>query len=113
MPDVRQLEEVVAIGYGTVRKSDLTGAVSSLKMEDIEGIPLNSIEQGIQGRIAGVQVTQSSAAPDGGISMIIRGSNSMVGGTEPFMLSTAFRYPERSEEHKSELQSLMSIPSTA
>ncbi|HEY9560052.1 MAG TPA: TonB-dependent receptor [Anseongella sp.] len=83
MPDVRQLEEVVAIGYGTVRKSDLTGAVSSLKMEDIEGIPLNSIEQGIQGRIAGVQVTQSSAAPDGGISMIIRGSNSLVGGTEP------------------------------
>src|SRR3546814_261542 len=83
MPDVRKREELVAIGYGTVRKSDLTGAVSSLKMEDIEGIPLNSIEQGIQGRIAGVQVTQSSAAPDGGISMITRGSNSLVGGTEP------------------------------
>src|SRR3546814_17304467 len=83
MPDVRKREELVAIGYGTVRKSDLTGAVSSLKMEDIEGIPLNSIEQGIQGRIAGDQVTQSSADPDGGISMIIRDSTSLVGGNDP------------------------------
>src|SRR3546814_9195799 len=97
-------------------------------MEDIEGIPLNSIEQGIQGRIAGVQVTQSSAAPDGGISMIIRGSNSLVGGTEPLYVIDGIPISggneqiwgpddgggpagegQRSEEHTSELQSLMRI----
>lgn len=52
-------------------------------MKEIQGMPITSIEQGIQGRVAGVQITQSSAAPDGGISMVIRGSNSLVGGTEP------------------------------
>src|SRR5690606_28729305 len=73
----------VTIAYGSQRKSDLTGSVSSVKMKDLEGNSLNSIEQGLQGRVAGLQVTQSSAAPDGGISMIIRGTNSLIGGTEP------------------------------
>src|SRR3546814_17210916 len=66
MPAVRQLEEVVALGYGTVRKRVLTGAVSSLKMEAIERIPLTSIVTGIHTRIAGVQVTKYFEAPVGG-----------------------------------------------
>ncbi len=80
--DAELIDEVVVVGYGTQRKSDLTGAVSSVKAESITG-RMVSIEQGLQGRAAGVMVTQSEASPDGGLSMVIRGSNSLVGGTEP------------------------------
>lgn len=76
------LDEVVVIGYGTQRKSDLTGAVVSVDPRKITGRMVN-IQQGLQGRVSGVKITQSEASPDGGMSMVIRGSNSIVGGTEP------------------------------
>lgn len=80
--DAQSLDDVIVVGYGFQRKSDLTGAVASVKAKDITG-RMVSIEQGLQGRIAGVQITQSEASPDGGLSMVIRGSNSVIGGTEP------------------------------
>jgi len=76
------MDDVVVVGYGYQKKSDLTGAVASVKTESITG-RMVSIEQGLQGRVSGVQITQSEASPDGGLSMVIRGSNSIVGGTEP------------------------------
>ncbi len=79
----RDLDEVIVVGYGTVRKKDLTGAISTVTAKDMEGQAANSIEQALQGRAAGVQITQADAAPDGGISVVIRGSNSIAGGTEP------------------------------
>jgi hypothetical protein len=67
--DAQLLEEVVivAIGYGTARKSDLTGAISSISSKEIENSRATSLAQAMQGRIAGVQVTQNSGAPGGGI----------------------------------------------
>jgi TonB-dependent starch-binding outer membrane protein SusC len=81
--DVQQLEELVVVGYGTVRKSDLTGAVSSITAEEIEKQPLSSLEQAIQGKAAGVQVTQASHSPGGGISVRVRGGNSINSQVEP------------------------------
>lgn len=77
------LEEVVAVGYGTVRKSDLTGAVSRVGADDIQKSASVSMESALQGRVAGVLVTQASSAPGGGISVRIRGGNSIQGGNEP------------------------------
>ncbi len=77
------LDEVVVIGYGTTKKSDLTGSVSSVKAEDLSKTTVTTLEQGIQGRLAGVQVTQGDAAPGAGISIQIRGTNSILGGSEP------------------------------
>lgn len=77
------LEEVVAVGYGTVRKSDLTGAVSRVGANDIQKSASVSMETALQGRAAGVLVTQASSAPGGGISVRIRGGNSIQGGNEP------------------------------
>jgi len=57
------IDEVVAIGYGTVRKSDLTGSVSSVKAEELQATPITSIDQGLVGRAAGVMVTQTSGMP--------------------------------------------------
>ncbi len=74
--DIIGLNEVVVIGYGTMKKSDLTGAIASIKSEDLnQTIPV-SLEQGLQGKVSGVLVTQNDGAPGGGISVIIRGSNS-------------------------------------
>lgn len=81
--DVRSLEEVVVVGYGTVKKSDLTGSVSSVKGDAFKDMPVISVDQALQGRAAGVQVTQSSAAPGGGLSVRVRGANSLISGSEP------------------------------
>lgn len=81
--DSKQLNDVVVVGYGTVKKSDLTGSVASLKREELlVGTPL-SIDRGLQGKVAGVQVTQNDGAPGSGISMQIRGVNSFGSNTQP------------------------------
>ncbi len=77
------LSNIVVVGYGTVKKSDLTGSVARLEREEfIRDAPTN-ILQAMQGKIAGVNVTQNDGAPGAGLSIRIRGSNSFLGGTEP------------------------------
>jgi len=77
------IDEVVVIGYGTVKKSDLTGSVSKIGGEEMQKVTAVSMETALQGRAAGVMVTQASSAPGGGISVRIRGGNSIQGGNEP------------------------------
>lgn len=74
--DAKQLEEVVVVGYGTQKRSDLTGALSSVGEEEIKALPTTGLDQALQGRAAGVQVTQNSGAPGGGVSIRIRGIGS-------------------------------------
>lgn len=71
--DVETLSEVVVVGYGTQRKSDLTGAISSVRGEDLTRIPSNNPMQALQGKVAGVQVTSSSGAPGAAPVVRIRG----------------------------------------
>ncbi|GAB1415015.1 TonB-dependent receptor [Paludibacter sp.] len=78
-----ELDEVVTIGYGQMKKSDLTGSLSSVTEKDLERSNMSSLEQGLSGKVAGVYVIETDGAPGGAISMQIRGSNSMLGGTEP------------------------------
>ena len=89
-PDVQSLSEIVIVGYGTVRKSDLTGSVASVSGETVKEFPVASIDQGIQARAPGVQVTQASAAPGGGVSVRIRGANSINSGSEPLYVVDGF-----------------------
>ncbi|MBC3784640.1 SusC/RagA family TonB-linked outer membrane protein [Spirosoma utsteinense] len=94
-PDTRSLDEIVVVGYGTVKKSDLTGSVSTIKAEAIKEMPVVSVDQAIQSRAPGVQVTQSSAAPGGGISIRVRGANSINSGSEPLYVIDGFpMYPD-------------------
>ncbi|MCX6300537.1 MAG: TonB-dependent receptor [Bacteroidetes bacterium] len=71
-----KLDDFVVIGYGTVKKSDLTGAVSQLKVEGVSEKPYASFEQLIQGRVSGVQIQQANGGPGAGLSFLIRGGNS-------------------------------------
>lgn len=77
------LSDVVVIGYGVVKKRDLTGTVSSVKGADLTKSAINSLEQGLQGRMSGVAVTQNDAAPGGGISIQVRGVSTLLGSSEP------------------------------
>ena len=77
------LDDVVVIAYGQVRKSDLTGSVSSISGEDLLRTSPTSLDQALQGRAAGVQVTQVSGRPGGETSIRIRGSSSINAGNEP------------------------------
>ncbi len=93
--DNRALEEVVVVGYGTVRKSDLTGSVATIKSDALKEMPITSVDQAIQSRVPGVQVTQTSAAPGGGISIRVRGANSINSGSEPLYVIDGFpMYPD-------------------
>lgn len=88
--DQKMIQEVVVVGYGTVRKSDLTGAVSSVSEREIRAIPVASLDHALQGRAPGVQVTQNSAAPGGSVTVRVRGGNSIVSGNEPLYVIDGF-----------------------
>jgi TonB-linked SusC/RagA family outer membrane protein len=80
--DISQLNEVVVIGYGTQKKSDVTGAISSITSEDINAMPVQNVLQGAQGKVAGIVVT-SNARPGEIGSVTIRGNRSISGGNGP------------------------------
>ena len=84
------IREVVAVGYGTIRNIDNTGAISSLKSKAFKDFPISSVEQGMQGRMAGIQVIQTSGQPGTGISVRIRGVSSFAGGNEPLYVIDGF-----------------------
>ena len=77
------LDELVVVGYGKARKSDLTGSVASVSGEKLQNSIVTNLDQALQGRVAGVQVTQNSGQPGGAVSIRIRGANSITGSSEP------------------------------
>jgi TonB-dependent starch-binding outer membrane protein SusC len=91
-PDITSLDEVVVIGYGEVKKSDLTGSVASIKSEDINAYPATNLMQSLAGRAPGVQIMQNTGAPGSPLSVRIRGTNSVLGGNEPLYVVDGFPY---------------------
>ena len=88
------LEETVVVGYGQVKKSDLTGSVASVKAEKITDIPANSVDALLQGRVAGVQVTNASQDPGASSTVRIRGNSSLNGSNSPLVVIDGFPYGE-------------------
>ncbi len=79
-PEAAALNEVVVIGYGTVKKRDLTGAVTSIKAADITASPMPNPIEGLQGKVAGLDITRSSGQAGAGSSMKLRGTRSLTAG---------------------------------
>jgi TonB-linked SusC/RagA family outer membrane protein len=77
------LTDVIVVGYGTQRRGDVTGAIASVNTKTLEGTPLRSVDQALQGRVAGVTFVQNSGMPGAGSSIRIRGGNSINGSNEP------------------------------
>lgn len=81
--DTQTLDEVIVVGYGTMKKSDITGSVASVRLDDLKEGASTSVDQMLLGKSAGVNVVQSSGEPGGGFSVNIRGASSINGGVSP------------------------------
>ena len=81
--ETNSLNEVVVVGYGTKSRKDLTGAISSVKGEELAKVPVQNVAQALQGRIAGMEVTMSDGTPGSDPSIKIRGGMSITQSNEP------------------------------
>jgi TonB-linked SusC/RagA family outer membrane protein len=84
--DIASLSEVVVVGYGTQKRSDITGSVASVPKDRLSNLPVANLTQAIQGTTAGLQITQGSSAPGSAGTMQIRGVNSINAVTNPFIV---------------------------
>lgn len=89
-PDARALNDVIVVGYGTQRKRDVTGATATIKADEIAKRPLVRVEQALQGTTSGVAVQSNSGQPGQGLSVRIRGTNSITGGNDPLYVIDGF-----------------------
>lgn len=104
--DVQALEEVVVTGYGTVRKSDLTGAVSSVKTEQLLQLPTQRVDQAIQGRATGVFILNTDGSPGGNTMIRIRGNNSINGGNDPLIIVDGLQGANINQLNPNDIQSM-------
>lgn len=86
----RSLDELVVVGYGTQKKTDVTGALSVVSTREFSQQPITRLDQVLQGRAAGVQVTQSNGAPGGDSKVRVRGANSVLGNNDPLYVIDGF-----------------------
>ena len=84
--DATALEEVVVVGYGVQKKSDVTGSVTSINKERLSKLPVTNVLQAVQGAAAGVNITQGSSIPGDAPSALVRGRNSINAGTGPYIV---------------------------
>ncbi|WP_242203518.1 SusC/RagA family TonB-linked outer membrane protein [Aestuariivivens insulae] len=88
--DTQQLNEVVVIGYGEVRRKDLTGALGSMEVDEVVKAPVASLEEAMAGRISGLQVTSSQGRPGASSSIVIRGAGSLTQSSAPLYVVDGF-----------------------
>src|SRR5690606_15466633 len=103
---VNDLNEVVVVGYGTQRRRDLTGAVSSVSAEQIQDVPTPSLDGALTAKMPGVQVSQTTGAPGGGISVKVRGTGSIGAGNEPLYVIDGFPVTANYEQSNNPLNSI-------
>ncbi|MDR2840639.1 MAG: TonB-dependent receptor [Paludibacter sp.] len=88
--DLRSLDEVVVIGYGSVKKKDLTGSISSLKSDALAQVPVANVVEAMSGRMAGVRVTTTDGSPDADIMIRVRGGGSITQDNSPLYIVDGF-----------------------
>jgi TonB-linked SusC/RagA family outer membrane protein len=110
--NAQTLEEVVVIGYGTVRKSDLTGSVGSVRVDNVKGISLRSVDQILQGQASGLHMVQNSGMPGASSTVRIRGGNSISGGNEPLYVIDGVPIYPGATGSQTDLNPLNSIPTS-
>jgi len=104
--DVSQLDEVVVIGYGTAKKSDVLGSVASIGGDAIRKVPISNVGESLTGRLAGVQVTTTEGSPDADIRIRIRGGGSITQDNSPLYIVDGFQVNSISDISPSDIQSI-------
>jgi TonB-linked SusC/RagA family outer membrane protein len=103
---VGSLNEAVVVGYGTVKKSDITGAVASVNENDIKATPVTDLDRAMQGRAAGVLVTQNSARPGGAATIRVRGAGSVNAGNSPLYVVDGFPTTSINDINPADIESI-------
>lgn len=101
-----ELEEVVVIGYGTVKRKDLTGAVSSVKGDAIQAVPVSNVTEAITGKLAGVQITTTEGSPDAEMKIRVRGGGSITQSNSPLYIVDGFPVESISNVPASDIESI-------
>jgi len=104
--DANELNEVVVVGYGTVKKSDLTGAVSTLSGNDLKKVPVASVAEALTGRVAGVNVTSSEGSPDSEIKIRVRGGGSLTQDSSPLIIVDGFPVNSLNDISSSDIENM-------
>ncbi|PIA81055.1 hypothetical protein BFR04_15230 [Gaetbulibacter sp. 4G1] len=104
--DISKLDEVVVVGYGTQKKSDITGAVVSVKVDELNSIPLARADEVLQGQVAGVQINNNDASPNSNVSIRIRGVSSINGGSNPLIIVDGTQGASLSDIHPNDIKSM-------
>lgn len=101
-----KLDEVVVIGYGTVRRRDLTGAVSSVKAKDITAIPVRSALEALQGKVSGMDITRSTGEAGAPVRVNLRGNRSLTASNDPLILVDGIPYGSLLDINTSDIESM-------
>ena len=104
--DAQTLDEVVVIGYGTVKRRDVTGSVASVGGEDIQAMPVANAAQALQGRIAGVTISTQDGRPDAGVQIRVRGGGSITQSNEPLYIVDGFPVDNISDIPSTQIESI-------
>ena len=106
VPDNQALDEVVVVGYGAMKRSDLTGSVASVAAKDIEGFQTSSVAGALGGQIAGVQITSTDGTPGAGFNINIRGVGSLTGDSSPLYIVDGFQVDDIDHLSNSDIESI-------
>ncbi|MBD2757055.1 TonB-dependent receptor [Spirosoma validum] len=106
VPDVSALDEVVVIGYGAVRKKDLTGSVVQLKSEQLKEVPTANVLEAAQGKIAGADITRSSGQAGAGVNIRIRGNRSIGGNNAPLIIVDGIQYNNLEDINANDIETM-------
>ncbi|TDE15584.1 TonB-dependent receptor [Dyadobacter psychrotolerans] len=105
-PDESALDEVIVIGYGSVRKKDLTGSVVQLKSEQLKEVPTANVLEAVQGKIAGADITRSSGQAGSGVNITIRGNRSIGGNNSPLIIVDGVQYGNLGDINSNDIESM-------
>ncbi|MCF0189729.1 MAG: TonB-dependent receptor [Marinilabiliaceae bacterium] len=105
-PEFTALDEVVAVGYGTQKRKDVTGSVASVSAESLAAIPVASASEALTGKMAGVQITTTEGSPDAEVTIRVRGGGSITGDNSPLFIVDGFPVESISDIAPSDIESI-------
>jgi TonB-linked SusC/RagA family outer membrane protein len=100
------LENIVVIGYGTVKKRDLTGSVVSLKSDEVKKVPAGNVMESVQGKVAGVDITRTSGGAGSGVNVTVRGNRSILAQNNPLFIVDGIQYSNFQDINPNDIQSM-------
>jgi TonB-linked SusC/RagA family outer membrane protein len=104
--DVKELNEVVVIGYGEVKKSNVTGSIVSVKGDELKRVPTTNIMESLQGNVPGMDVTRTSGAAGGNVTIRVRGHRSLTADSEPLYIVDGVQYSNIQDLNSNDVQSI-------